>query len=84
MAAPYFDKKAKATRITGEVILNRDPKDVWYKSIISDTRKKEYFHREKETFVGVALDGQIKDGAVSIFEIMGGSYKHEFRYPRRL
>lgn len=73
LAAPYFDKKAKATRITGEVILNRDPKDVWYKSIVSDTRKKEYFI-EKETFVGVALDGQIKDGAVSIFEIMGGSY----------
>lgn len=71
--SPYFDKRAKASRITGEVILNRDPKDVWYKSIISDTRKKEYFIG-KETFMGIALEGQIKNEAVSIFEIMGGSY----------
>ena len=71
--SPYFDKRAKSSRITGKVILNRDPKDVWYKSIVSDTRKKEYFI-EKETFMGIMLEGQIKNEAVSIFEIMGGSY----------
>ena len=73
VASPYFDKKAKGTRIAGELILNRENKSMWHKSVVSDTRKKEYFSA-KETFMGIQLEGQIKNEAVSIFEIMGGSY----------
>ena len=73
VASSYFDKKAKGTRITGELILNRDDESMWHKSVVSDTRKKEYFSA-KETFMGIQLEGQIKNEAVSIFEIMGGSY----------
>jgi len=73
VASPYFDKKAKGTRIAGELILNRDNKSMWHKSVVSDTRRKEYFSA-KETFMGIQLEGQIKNEAVSIFEIMGGSY----------